>query len=582
MDGEDGHGTVGVAVHHYLRRRAERVEVCCHWTAPLAIDPFDHNTVYYGCQVIFKTSNEGQTWSVISGDLSTQDPSRIVSSGGIVPDNLGQFSGELVFAIAPSPLQRGLIWAGTNDGKVWLTRQGGGTWTDVTKNITGLPAWGTVVKIEPSHFDAGSAYVAVDYHLMDNRAPFIYKTTDFGQTWKSVSGDLPAKHPLDYVLAVTEDANRKGMLFAGTGHAFYYSMDDGAHWSAFQDGLPAAPVSWVVYEPRYHDVVVSTYGRGLYILSDLTVLEQTGQVTPPPAVTQLFAPRAGFRQPRSGSAPFLFSLAVAPTGPAQLEILNAAGEVIRTQQVTGARAGLNRATWNLMYEPARMAQLRTTPPENAHLWEEPDFTGRETRPVTHWGISTTTATPIAAPGKYSVRLTVNGGAQTQPFEVLKDPLILASDEDLVASTRMQIRVRNDINATTDIVNAVEVTRRQIEDLLKVNRGKDELEKPLMDLDKKILDVELQLVTRADLRSDEKYFVEAYKVYMNLLWLGAAVGLGAGDEAGGADNKPRDAAFEILDGLEKQLAAAKSAFAGITDKELPAFNRTMNGKLPVIK
>jgi hypothetical protein len=235
-----------------------------------------------------------------------------------------------------------------------------------------------------------------------------------------------------------------------------------------------------------------------------------------------------------------------------------------------------------MYEPARMAQLRTTPPENAHLWEEPDFSGRETRPVTHWGITATTATPIAAPGKYSVRLTIDGAARTQPFDVLKDPLILASDADLVESTKMQVRIRDDINATTDIVNAVEVTRRQIEDLLKLNRGKDELEKPLMDLDKKILDVELELVTRADLRSDEKYFVEAYKVYMNLLWLGGAVGLGAGDEAGGADDKPRDVAFEILADLEKQLAAARTAYTGITDREIPAFNRTMNGKLPVIK
>src|SRR5215510_4405986 len=154
---------------HTLDSPPTDVKYRCHWTPPLAIDPFDHNTVYYGCQVIFTTSNGGQTWKVISPDLSTQDASRVVSSGGIVGDNLGQFYGELVFAIAPSEIQRGLIWAGTNDGKVWYTRDGGKNWNDVTKNITGMPAWAVISKIEPSHFDAGTAYICADLHLMDNR-----------------------------------------------------------------------------------------------------------------------------------------------------------------------------------------------------------------------------------------------------------------------------------------------------------------------------------------------------------------------------------------------------------------------------
>ena len=158
---------------------------------------------------------------------------------GIVEDNLGQFYGEVVFAIAPSEIQRGLIWAGTNDGKLWYTKDGGSNWTNVTKNMTGLPAWGTIRKIEPSHFDPATAYVAIDFHMMDNRKPFIYKTTDFGQTWTNITGDLPATHPLDYVMAVAENPNRKGMLFAGTGHNFFYSLDDGAHWTQFNEGLAA-------------------------------------------------------------------------------------------------------------------------------------------------------------------------------------------------------------------------------------------------------------------------------------------------------------------------------------------------------
>src|SRR6185312_6208597 len=314
---------------HTLDSPPNEAKYRCHWTPPLAIDPFDHNTMYYGCQVIFKTSDKGQSWKVISPDLSTNDPSRIVSSGGIVPDNLGQFYGEVVFAIAPSQIQKGLIWAGTNDGQLWYTRDGGGHWDNVTKNLPGLPPWGTVRKIEPSHFDAGTAYVAVDLHLVDNRAPFIYKTSDFGATWKKISDTLPASHPLDFAMSVAENPNRRGMLFAGTGHAFYYSMDDGASWTQFKDGLPAAPVTWITIPKLWHDVVVSTYGRGLFILHDITTLEQSDKVTTD-AAAFVYEPRPAFRQPRSGRAEFLYTVKPGATDPVKAEILDATGAVIRT------------------------------------------------------------------------------------------------------------------------------------------------------------------------------------------------------------------------------------------------------------
>jgi photosystem II stability/assembly factor-like uncharacterized protein len=175
-------------------------------------------------------------------------------------------------------MQRGLIWAGTNDGKVWNTRDAGATWNDLTKNIPGLPAWGTVRRIEPSRFEAGTAYLAVDLHLMDDRKPYLYKTADFGKTWTRISDALPTGHPLDYVMTVAENPNRKGMIFAGTGHGFFYSIDDGKTWTRFQDGLPTAPVTWIATPKLAHDVVVSTYGRGLFVLRDITTLEQSDRV----------------------------------------------------------------------------------------------------------------------------------------------------------------------------------------------------------------------------------------------------------------------------------------------------------------
>ena len=424
--------------------------------------------MYYGCNVIFQTNNGGQSWKVISPDLSTQDPSKIMPSGGIVGDNLGQFAPEVIFAIATSEVEKGLIWAGTNDGKVWYTRDGGAKWNDVSKNITGMPAWGIVSKIEPSHFNGGTAYIAVDDHLMDSREPYIFKTTDYGATWKRVNGDLPNKHPLSYVKAVAENPNKQGMLFAGTGHGFYYSTDDGGHWTEVSAGLPHAPVSWVVVQKQFHDVVVSTYGRGLYVLDDITPLEQGGPATTDAAR----AVHAAAGLPLDAARPRDHQLLVeggADAVPVQLQMLDAEGTVVRELRTT-AREGLNRATWDLRYEPPRLVAMRTTPPENPHIWEEPRFRGQDTRPVTHWGLDQAQVGPIVAPGKYTVKLTVDGQSFTQPLEILRDPKIATSVADLDLSVRLQLRLRDNISAAADMVNTIEVMRKQLEDVQKAYRN----------------------------------------------------------------------------------------------------------------
>ena len=521
----------------------------CHWTSPIAIDPFDHNTVYYGCQVIFKTNNGGQSWDVVSPDLSTKDPKRIVSSGGIIGDNLGQFYGEVVFSIAPSKVQRGLIWAGTNDGNIWRTGTGMGRGTGtgtgmewVKVNIPGIPAWGNVRKIEPSTFDAAVAYVVVDYHLMDERNPHIFKTTDYGKTWTSVVGDLPTGHPLDYVNAVAENPNKKGMLFAGTGRAFYYSLDDGAHWTRFKDGLPAAPVTWIEVQKQYHDVVISTYGRGLYALRDISRLENPNQ--------PLYAPPVAVREARSGTVPIVFSLKSA-VDTVQLNIVDGGNNVIRTMKVPG-RAGFNRVTWNLQYDAPKQIELRTTPPDNPHIWDEPRFKGKDTRPITHWGIQGAQRTgPIAAPGNYTVVLKAGANeTASAKFTLVKDEDIASSDDDLRASTAAQIRIRDAMNTTADIVNQIEVMRKKLEPQLATDKN-------ARDMNDKLLAIELQLLSRTDLHSDDKWFVESYKTYMNLIWLNGEVGLGAGDMAGGADYRPTDASMKTLDMLEAQVRKAKA-------------------------
>jgi hypothetical protein len=479
-----------------------------------------------------------------------------------------------VFAIAFSEVQKGLVWAGTNDGKLWNSRDGGGNWNDVTKNMTGMPAWGLVSKIEPSHFDAGTAYVAVDAHLMDSREPYIFKTADFGATWTRVNGDLPAKHPLSYVKAVAENPNKKGMLFAGTGRSFYYSIDDGGHWTEMASGLPHAPVSWVAVQKNFHDVVVSTYGRGIYVLDDITPLEQGGPTAT--AGLHLFAPRSAYRWAERPRGIVNYSVGAAPKS-VEVQILDSDGKVVRDLKPESQVAGFNRVNWDLRWDPPRLVQLRTTPKQNPHIWEEPRFRGQDTRPVTHWGLEPAEVGPLAAPGRYTVKVTVDGQTATQPFEILKDPKVAASEKDLDLSVKLQLRLRDDISASADMVNSIEIVRKQLEDMRKALAGdaaKAAQLKQIEDMDKKLYDTETKILEPAQMTSDDKYFQQAYRIYMNLIWLNGEVGPGAGDVAGGSDFPPTDTSVGVMEGLEKELTNARADYHRLMEQDVPAFNRAL--------
>ena len=597
---------------HTLDSPPNDLKYRCHWTPPLAVDPFDHDTVYYGCQVIFRTTNAGQTWEVVSPDLTTRDPAHIVPSGGIVGDNLGQFYGEVVFAIAPSKIQKGLIWAGTNDGQLWYTQDAAAHWTNVAGHVTGLPAGGTISSIAPSSFDPATAYISVDLHLADNREPFIYKTADFGKTWKRINGNLP-KHPLSYVRSVTDDPNCPGLLFAGTGNGLYYSLDEGGHWAPLQTGLPAAPVTWVVMQPKFHDLVISTYGRGLFILDDITPLEQmAAHHSDAPVV--LFAPRPSYRFVRGSQAMLNFSLKAVPKNPLELEILDAKGSLVRRLEKKESQdlvAGINRVKWDMRYDSPRVIALRTVAPDNSHIWQEPRFRDADSRPITHWGSKPGEVGPIAAAGNYSVRLKVDGQTYTQPLTVLSDPNAPGSGGDIDLSVKTLLQIRDDISRVSDTVNQIEWQRKQIEvveTMLRPAKKQDKPKPPIAeegdeddtepaeappvvlsdaqqqmkkqlltaaeDLDKKLQAVESRLVSQALRDSDDKYFVEPYGVYLDLIWLNAEVGTGGGDVAGSADFAPTGTQLDLLHTYESEAANVDSDYQKILQIDFPPFAQAL--------
>jgi photosystem II stability/assembly factor-like uncharacterized protein len=623
---------------HSLDSPPEDLKYRCHWTPPMAIDPFDHNTVYYGCQVIFKTTDGGQSWKVISPDLSTQNPKYLVPSGGIPidgttrrQDNLGQFYGELVFAIAPSPMQQGLIWAGTNDGQVWLTQDAGGHWTNVTKHISGLPPLGVVTRIEPSHFDAGTAYVSVDLALTGDTKPYIYRTTNFGRSWKLIVHGMPAG-PTSNVSSVAEDPYTGNLLFAGTGNALYVSFDAGGNWMPLQANLPHAPVSWETVQKQFHDLVVATYGRGIYLLEDITPLEQlaSGRAAAP---VQVFESRPTYRFFHDGHAFIDFWLQSVPkvtetskakddkedkkesdeakeeekekTAGIKVAILDAQGNLVRKLDLLPEKEpglnpkyedeyreghwahdpdahvhpGINRVYWDLRYAPPKLIELRTTPSTNPHVWDDLRFLGKESRPITHWGIKEAEVGPMVAPGTYTARVTMDGKTYTQSFTVLASPRSPEAPAQTAARVKMLLHVRNDISSVSKMVNQVEWLRKQlqtVEAMLKADKkpGHDKTLQAIKDMDKKIQNVENQLLSPALADSDEKSYLAPYGLYLDLIWFNGELGTGAGDVYGDPGYPPTDATIQVLQLLDGKLNAAEAQYHILMQQDLPQFDQML--------
>ncbi|HXC20052.1 MAG TPA: hypothetical protein VNV13_01130, partial [Steroidobacteraceae bacterium] len=444
-----------------------------------------------------------------------------------------------------------------------------------------------------------------------NRDPYIFKTADFGKTWKRINSDLP-KHELSYVRTITDDPNCPGLLFAGTGNGLYYSLDEGGHWTPLQTGLPAAPVTWAVVQPRFHDLVVSTYGRGLYILDDITPLEQMAKHRSDAGVV-LFEPRAAYRFVRGPVGLLNFSLKTKPSSALKFEILDSQGKLVRQLEakVEDLVVGINRVKWDMRYDSPRVIALRTVAPDNSHIWDEPRFRDADSRPITHWGSKPGEVGPIVAPGTYSVRLKVDGQSYTQPLMVLPDPHAPGSAADIDLSVKTLLKIRDDISSVSDTVNHMEWLRKQIEvieTMLRPGKKPDQSKAPpaeaddeddaepaaappralieaqeqqkkqllaaAEELDKKLQGVESRLVSRALRNSDDKYFIEPYGAYLDLIWLNAEVGTGGGDVAGSADFAPTETQLGLLKSYEAEAASVDSDYRKILQNDLPLFDRAL--------
>jgi photosystem II stability/assembly factor-like uncharacterized protein len=444
------------SIHPYPYRTGSAGDSLAHhkyrfnWNAPIVADPKDPKTVYFGGNVVFKTTNYGQRWEVISPDLSTNDKGKQRLSGGpIVPDNTAAEFHSTLLTIAPSPRNSGVIWAGTDDGNIQVTRDGGKTWTNTVKNIRDLPQAAWISTIDASPHAEGTAFVAASHWQTGDYAPYAYMTTDFGQTWTRISGNLPAR---GWVHVVRQDPRNPNLLYAGTEFGVFASWDQGKRWHNIRNGMSAAPVRDLLVHPRDNDLIVATHGRGLYILDQLHVLQNlqaamAGDVAlfdvEPATRWVMWSADGNLGQKQwvgenpPGGAVISYHLK-APQRDLRLTVKDESGRVIRTLRQLPGLAGVNWVEWDLRHEvPGGGDGLPAgIPPEFAAQARRFGFGGG----------------PAVVPGTYTVTLTVGGRDYTKPVRVDMDPRASVTTADLVAQRDAAIALGELSNQVNGILN----------------------------------------------------------------------------------------------------------------------------------
>jgi photosystem II stability/assembly factor-like uncharacterized protein len=542
------------------------------WTAPIMIAPNEPEAVYHGGEAVFKTTDKGMTWTAISGDLTRNDKSKQQSSGGpLTQDNTSVEYYDTVFALAESPLEKGTIWAGTDDGLVQLTRDGGQHWSNVTSKEFG--DWSLISIIEPSPFSASTAYVAVDRHKLDDFKPYIFKTSDYGKSWSKITNGLPDN---SYAHAVREDPKHKGLLFAGTENGVYISFDDGGHWQSLKLNLPTTPIHDLTI--KGDDLLLATHGRSFWSLDDITPLRQLAASTanedvhlyePAPAV-RFRGP--GFQLPATipvGANPpagvvidYYLKAAPKDKDAITLEVFDSSNKLVR--KFSSKKSGEGASPDEEEFGISRPGE--TLPAEvglNRFVWNL-----RNEAPVTvpgavGWGGRPSGA--LVVPGTYQIKLTASGKTQTVKVEVTKDPRVPSTQGDLEKQFELAMRIRDRISAGDEAVNQIRSVRSQL-DALKHRLTNDANAKPVIDaadaLTKKMNAIEEKIIQPKS-KSGEDPLNFPIQTADQLAALQQTVE--------SADTAPTAASFTVFDELNKRLDAQLAIWKELQSKDLADLN-----------
>jgi photosystem II stability/assembly factor-like uncharacterized protein len=534
-----GHGAVDLA-HRF------------QWISPLLLSPHDPDTIYTAAECVFKSTDQGNSWTEISGDLTRNDKSKQQPSGGPLTNDITSVEYyDTIFALTESPLKKGMLWAGTDDGLVHVTMDGGQHWTNVSPKA---PEWSTVDLIEPSPHDANTAYVAIDRHKLDDLKPYIFKTNDAGTTWTAITTGIPEGAN---VHAVREDSKRRGLLYAGTELGMFVSFDDGAHWQTLQLNLPVSPIHDLLVKDD--DLVVATHGRSFWILDDITPLRQVNAQSaqmdailyqPQTALRLHYPTEFDKRQPVGENPPagaiINYFLKTAAKDEVTLDILDAQGKLVRhlsskekkendqppewpdqveTPRTIPAAEGMNRFAWDLHYDDP----IQT--PGAFYYGEGPRG-------------------PLALPGNYQVKLTVAGKSQTAPLHLAIDPRIKDAEAALPKQFEVSSMVVTRIGELHQAINEIRDVKTQIQSLHK-RFGTEERLKPALtaadELAKKMSAVEEQLI-QVNMKGSEGNL--AFPNMLNEAFYSFSLTIQAADYG---PTQPQHEVFKMLSGrLNEQL------------------------------
>lgn len=524
------------------------------WTPTMHLSPADPKVLYLGGEVLFKSTDGGMSWAIISPDLTRNDKSKQQSTPGpLTPDNSSAEYYDTISAIAESPVQKALLWVGTDDGLAHLTRDAGKHWTNVTPKQ--MPEWTRVNLIEPSPYDAGTAYVAGDLHFSDEFRPMIFKTTDFGETWVQITKGLPAT---EYVHSVHADPKRRGLLYAGTEMGIYISFDDGANWQSLQLDLPHAPV----YDTAIHgdDLVVATHGRAFWVLDNIGPLRQWNSANKPESA-QLFTPSPAYRQRGpggfAGGAPrrdvaknppagavIDYYLRAAPSEAITLEIANSHGQIFHraTSEKRDEGATPTPAPVNSIIAGRQNAALSVRPGMNRYVWNL-----RAGGPSTVPGMAIIELQngggPLAPPGNYQVKLTVGSKEYTAPLELKIDPRVQVSQADLERQHEFAVQIRDRITEVHNTVNKIRETRAALEN---ARKRADSPRSPDLDgLEQKLSDIEAQLI---QVKSVNTWAALVYPIMLDAQYADLA------NVVESADSAPPKQTYEVFADYERKREA----------------------------
>jgi photosystem II stability/assembly factor-like uncharacterized protein len=597
---------------------AEDAKYRFQWTYPIVISPHNPGRMYVGSSVIFQTDDEGQTFKPISPDLTRHDPRTLGASGGpITKDQTSVEYYATVFTIAESPRAAGVIWAGSDDGLVHITRDGGKIWKNVTP--AGLPEWTRISMIDASNFSAGTAYLAANRYQLDDMKPYLYKTSDYGATWTPITNGIPAT---EFTRVLREDPERAGLLYAGTERGVWVSFDDGANWQSLRRNLPIVPVHDLAVKEG--DLIAATHGRSFWILDDLSALRQMSPDIPR-APAHLFKPRkiyrAGFSggggngsagghptgaNPPSGAVVY-YSLAQ-PRQLVAIEFLDPQGKIIRTftsQQdpkvaadsirADSIRAARNDSLRRAGVPPDTTARVEARGEETPPSEEGPVRRPPPPRVANKAGLNTfawnlrypdpsvfdnmilwagSVAGPVVLPGTYAVRLNVNGQSYTQPLTVMKDPRSTATTSDLKEQFDFLMRIRDKTSQANDAVKTVRNVKAQLADRAKRMPADKSaaFARVADDLSNKLSAVEGEIY---QVRNQSSQDPLNYPIKLNNK-IAALAGV-----VGGTDAKPTAQSYTVFNDLSAQLDRQLSAMRDALII-LPSINATLTAAgLPAI-